>query len=718
MIAGLRAGLIGPLVLLAGAAGAQTSAPPPAADAALPDPGSKFLSSLWWVDGAARDQQGPDTLAMAAGHAPGLISVAAPGNGTSLLAVQHGRARPGVTLNGIALPGTLPIDLALPDIASLLARPPSGLDAGPSGAAGVLALSLRRPAEQLGDDRIAGAGEFAAGAFGSRRAIGRFDVLVAPGVRLGVGGVLHHDLGWLINNRTGERLNRGQRGGLQAMLDADLAPDLRLGLDTVYHRNEAGNLPAFACDPLDPARCGGRFASTGRRSENGLAPGNPGWGAISTDLARQSLGQRADLLLTAAELAWTPRRVSLRLKAGFTRQDDRLGLDLRDGRTAGAISQPAGLASGGYGLVARGTTDGRQVELTAGFDLGVVTLNLAGGLRSEDMHRDQADIDAGVVIADRRIGQRRDTSHLAVAARAALIDDRLSLDAGVRLSDERLALNVQDLRAGCAPCLQPAGANRQRQRLWTPELAIGWQQGAALFFARSARTARLPGWNLLARRTAELALLPAETGWHHEAGVNFESKDLQLRASGFVARTAGLVSPLLGVDPIAMAVLAGQHQGLRQDMGNAGLDVAVQARPLAPLDLAANLTVQRARWRGVVPAGAAQRPLFAPDVLASVSAAWTQVLPGAGANLVPRVTLDYRGAMAVAAGNVPGAPAGIAPAGWQVAGALQLVIPDGGWLVSLECRNCLDRTLVDGAVAGLATLNPPRWWQVRFLRRF
>jgi hypothetical protein len=60
----------------------------------------------------------------------------------------------------------------------------------------------------------------------------------------------------------------------------------------------------------------------------------------------------------------------------------------------------------------------------------------------------------------------------------------------------------------------------------------------------------------------------------------------------------------------------------------------------------------------------------------------------------------------------------MAPAGWQIDAALQLDISEGGWLVSLECENCLDQTMVDGAVAGGATLNRPRWWQMRFLRRF
>ena len=51
-------------------------------------------------------------------------------------------------------------------------------------------------------------------------------------------------------------------------------------------------------------------------------------------------------------------------------------------------------------------------------------------------------------------------------------------------------------------------------------------------------------------------------------------------------------------------------------------------------------------------------------------------------------------------------------------GNISVSLPDGGWLMSLECENCLDQTLTDGAVVGLPTLNPPRWWQLRFTQRF
>lgn len=688
------AGLIG----LAGAGPAMAQA----AELAQQAPAGVWPAGVWQADGTLRDQWGADTIGQIARRAPGMITTPAPGNGTTIIAVQHGRARPGVAIAGVLLPGPVPFDLALPDLDAVQVTQPSGLDQGPAGAAGVLAVTLRRPA-----NRLAGAGEFAAGAFGSRRGLGRIDVPLGKRARLGIGGVIQHDLGWLQNSRTGERLNRGQRGGLHGVLDVDLAPDLAFSLDALAQRNEAGNLPAFPCDPLNPARCGGRFASTGLRGD-----AQPAWGAIRPDLARQPFGQRADLGLAATELAWTPANASLRLSAGFAHQADRLGLDLRDGRTAAG---PASLDTAGYGLVARGSGRSRQVDLSGGVTLGDLTLSAAAGLRSERIDRDQADGSAGLLLADRRIIQDRDSRHLAASARLLLADDRLSLDGGVRLTHERLTLNWRDARS-CAPCLLPAEVDsRQRQQFWTPEFAVAWQQGKAQIFARSARTARLPGWNLLARSTAELVALPPETGWQHRAGLAFDAGPaLRISASGFLARTTALASPLLGVDPIAMATVAGGSY----DMRNRGLDLVVQAHPLGQLDVAGTLTLQHARWQGVLPAGAPSRPLYAPDLAASLTAAWVQPLPGTGAELVPRLGLDYRSRMAVAAGDVPGAPGGIAPGGWQVAAAVQLDIPEGGWLVSLECRNCLDTTLVDGAVAGLATLNVPRWWQVRFLRRF
>lgn len=708
VIAGALAAMAGPVP-----AAAQTPALPAKA---VPAPSPSFYR--WSADGSERDRYGAATMADVLRYVPGLRITPAPGNGTGLLAVDHGRAQPGVTVAGIVLPGTLPINLGLPDFNAAAAAAPSGLDHGPAGSAGLLALTLKRPGPAL-----AGAGEFAAGGFGSRRALARLDVPLVAGIRLGIGGHLHHDLGWLRNTRTGERLNRSQRAGLSAALDIDVAADLTLAVDGVYQHNRDGNLPAFACDPRAPANCNGRYASTG------ITAGNvAGWGAISPNLVRQPLGQRAELTLYAAELAWKPDGVSISLQAGMARQIDRLGLDLRDGRAAGVSGQPAppaGLISGGYGLIARGASEHRQLAITAGAVFGAVTISLAAGWQGDDLARDQADTDAGsnsgpnfgVVLADRAIGQRRDAVHAAGALRAALADDRLQLDAGLRLSDEILALTVRDRRAGCAPCLGPAGADRQHRQLLTPDFALSWQQGNALIFARSARTARPPGWNLLARTTAELQALPAETGWQHSAGITLAvpGGGLRLDVRGFAAQTDALVSPLLGIDPIALALTA----GTRQDMTNHGIDLAVAARPISRLLLSGLFAWQQARWDGPAAiAGVPARPLYAPDIAASLSAAWTQPLVGAGANIVPRLTLDYRSAMTVAAAAVPGAPGGIAPAGWQLAAAVQLEIPGGGWLASLECRNCLDRTLVDGAVAGLATLNPPRWWQIRFLRRF
>ena len=60
----------------------------------------------------------------------------------------------------------------------------------------------------------------------------------------------------------------------------------------------------------------------------------------------------------------------------------------------------------------------------------------------------------------------------------------------------------------------------------------------------------------------------------------------------------------------------------------------------------------------------------------------------------------------------------MAPALLQLDGALQMTTLDGNWLVSLECRNCLDRADVATGVLGRQWLVPPRLWQVRFRRAF
>lgn len=639
-------------------------------------------AALWWAGPGNRDAAGPDYLAEALAGVPGLIITPAPGNGSAVLIVRHGRSQPDLAFGPMAQPGAPLLLAGLFDHDLLLVAPGGGL----GGAAGDINLSLRRPG-----DRLAGLGEFAAGAFGSRRALARIDVPVAKGVRLGLGGHLQHDLGWLHNTTTGERLNRGLRAGLAGTLDIDLAPTLSLALTSLHARSQAGNLPAFACDPSAPANCDGRFASTG-----------------SADLAGQPPGQRADMALHDLRLVHQRDAVRLELIGSLARQTGRLGLDLGEDRR---LAAPVG---GGYGLIARSVEESKRLELIGQADLGALTLRAGAGFSAAEIRRDAADTLADAVLADRRISQNRDSVHGFGQLRLAT-GHGLTLDAGVRVDRQTLALAVNDRRPGCSPCLTGTGPTAQEATLVTPEAALSWRSSPQLLiFARSARSARLPGWNLLARTNAELVLLPAEAGWHHQAGFKADLWEGRLRvdASGFVARTRGLVSPLLGIDPLAMATVSTQ----RLDMANHGADVVVEARPIDRLQLAATLGWQQARWTGAVPVTAPKRPLYAPDTTASLSAVWRQPLVGTGSVLVPRVAARWRSAMAV--GPAFGLVDGMSPGGWQVAAALQLEIPDGGWLMSLECENCLDQTLTDGAVAGLATLNPPRWWQLRFTRRF
>lgn len=715
------------LLFSAASASAQTSADSQPTALAQPElPGvhggaaaQDVPAFLWWLAPADRDATGPDTLADALRQAPGLWAAPAPGNGSALLAVRHGRVQAGLLLQGAPLPAGTALPLFDLDLA--LAAGATGLGEGApgsGGAAGTLALDLRRPG-----DKLSGLGEFAAGGFGSRRGLARLDLPAAPGIRIGLAGVLHHDLGWLRNTTTGERLNRGQRGGISGMLDIDVTQRLAWRVTLATTRNRAGNLPGFTCDPNDPARCNGRFASTGQIAASiGLPTAR--WGAIGADLTSQPLGQRADLVLFASALAWDAGGVTLSLDQSLARQTGRHGLDLADGRDVDSLSVTAGLASGGYGLIARNRDTVERHQFAADATLGPLALRAGAAVQRETRWRRQADTQfangAPGVLADRELEQRHKERSLFATARARPATG-LELMAGVKLAANDLALSVTDLRPGCAPCLQPVGPDRVSRQLVTPEFAIGWRPGSAsavLLFARSARTARVPGWNLLAREAAALTALPPETGWHHEAGAKADlgGGRMRINVAAFTATTRAAVPALLDIDPLAAIVLA--------DMSARGLDLAVMARPLEQLELAGTLALQRVRWTGAVPAGAPSRPLFAPDATASLSAAWRQPLPGTGANLVPRLGAHWRSDMAVAAGAVLDAdgsgmlPGGIAPGGWQVNAALQMEIPDGGWLMSLECRNCLDRALVDGAVAGLPVLNPPRWWQLRFTRRF
>ncbi|MEN9933115.1 MAG: hypothetical protein RIS17_1688, partial [Pseudomonadota bacterium] len=324
-------------------------------------PGQDVAADLWWAAPAQRDALGPATIAdalTAGAGVPGLVAGPAPGNGSNGLIVRHGRALP-LALGRVALPATPALLPGLFDADLLLATPPGGVGTGG------ISLSLRRPGTAL-----SGMGEFAAGGFGSRRALGRIDVPL-DGVRVGLGGHLQHDLGWLTDPATGRRGNRGLRGGLSGMVDIDLTPTLTLGVTSLYARSEAGNRPAAFCDRAPANRCGD------------AAP-----------------DQRGDVALHDIRLAHAGDRLRLELAANFARQTGRIDL-----------------TAGGYRF-AGDTVDSRNgVELLAEGDLGSLTLRAGAGFSDGQNRRDQVDTQAGAVIADRSIRQDDSRRHVMGQAR-------------------------------------------------------------------------------------------------------------------------------------------------------------------------------------------------------------------------------------------------------------------------------------------------------------
>ncbi|WP_164158309.1 TonB-dependent receptor domain-containing protein, partial [Sandarakinorhabdus rubra] len=282
----------------------------------------------------------------------------------------------------------------------------------------------------------------------------------------------------------------------------------------------------------------------------------------------------------------------------LARQTGRRGLDLADGRRLDDLATPAGLASGGYGLIGRSRDTLERHQISADGRWGALHLQVGGAVQHQRQWRRQADTEAGTLLANRELEQRHRTHSLFGMARFTPLEG-LELIASARWTEAQVQLAVTDLRPGCAPCLTPADAPQQRRQFFTPDFALGWRPAGVpglLLFARSARTARLPGWNLLARDTAALTALPAETGWHHEAGAKADLADgrLRLNAALFTARTRSAVPVLLDIDPLATIAA--------QDMQARGLNASIVTRPVEQLELAGTLALQRVRWRGAVPA--------------------------------------------------------------------------------------------------------------------
>jgi iron complex outermembrane receptor protein len=712
----MRAFWLGPVAFLAVA--------PAAAQVPLPVLPGAFPSHP--IEGRALAQRGWPEALVPAGAVPGLLAPRVPGLGRtawSLRGLGNGLgpapldSAVGVTVDGVPLGDSDGADFALFDLQGVAVTAGGW---GVEGSAGTMRLSLAAP------DREGFSG-WIGGAWGVHdRKMARGGVNVPLGVlTLNASAYVADDDGDARNQLTEEPLNDADRAGLRLAARLDATERLSLTVAAAHVEDKGENILAFACNPLEPADCGGRSSTTGLTKARILG-GGPQFGLpVSGDKAGQRLGRLHATTLLTARLGWEGEGLRAELLSSLRDGSEASGIDYADGRglpTAALPDPPVrGFVDGGLTLL----TDRKQremvqrLELSADLPFGGLTF---GGRYLDGSDRlDMADLltaENGTAAGEPRLLAdriaRTDRRQLVADARLHAAFGALRLEGGLAYVDEEQRLALSETACGPAGCLSAllGGAVPQRQQWsgWMPtvsaEVALG---EAARLFAGARRGWRAGGWNLRAVTPGAFTAFAPETAWTFEGGgaVRLLEGRLDARATVFAIdaddRQGSGSATVDGVPQLTAATLG--------DWRNRGVELVLAARPLPPLALHLNLTAQDARWRDGGPAGA---PAHAPDLIIGGGGSWELAIPASGIFLTPgfdlqwvsRTTLDDFA-------QTPG------PGGrLRADGFVAIETDDRAWLLTLACRNCTNGDAPEGALFGWRYLELQRAWTFAAVRRF
>ncbi len=484
-------------------------------------------------------------------------------------------------------------------------RGPQGVLLGRNTIGGAIDITLRQPSDKFG-----GFGEFSYGAYSRYTGRAAINLPLNQSIAINVSGYYQTDKGYVHDSTTGQRLNDNDGAGLRLAARMQFSDRAQWNGSIAYTRASGENILNFDCDPANPGKCNGRYATTGL----GTGAGNYAPLVIAGRKAGFGLGNSAENLLYTSNFEWAGDHATVNLITGYVDLTQKYAIDFADGRGLPSVADPApavrGFLLGGLTILNDGSHRqfSQEVKVSGALFGGVVDY-VAGFLVTDAKDRtDFADIATGAAAVPQLLADRVSeiqTNALAGYVQANVnLGSQLTVTAGVRYTDETRTLQITDNRAACvgssaAPCLNEASltANgvpvptRQKAREWTPRLAIAYRPGDALMlFASASRSYRSGGWHVRSRTAAGILPFGPEDAWTYEAGVKSDwfGKRLSLNLTAFLidARHVQTITDIF-------AAPTGEVAGYR----NKGVELELAAVPVDGLNLYANLGFQDGHYR-------------------------------------------------------------------------------------------------------------------------
>ena len=500
-------------------------------------------------------------------------------------------------------------------------RGPQGTLFGRNTTGGAINVILAKPG-----DEIAGYAEVGYGRFSKKQTRGSIDLPLDERFALKLSGYYQDDKGYVKNVTTGDRLNDSDGAGLRLAARVEVTPDISWNAAAAYMRNDGENILNFDCNPGNATDCKGRFVTTGLRESFPTGTSQFASPGITGRKANYNLGNNVDQLLVTSNLEIRRGDHTLNLITGVVDLKQQFALDFFDGRGGPNLAVPnpvvRGFTRGGFTIL----NDARHKQFTQEFKLngklfdGFLEYVTGLYIYDEKNTTDFADVfsiftgapgGTPLLLADRTL--RNNTTATAGYFQGDVhFTDQLTFTAGIRYTDEKKTLNVQDNRAVCAvaapgaTCLVNANivaANGRvipktlTTKLWTPRFALNYKPNEdTLLFASATRGFKSGGWNARATNPTQLLPFDPEKVWSYETGLKTQFFDNRLRANitAFYLDVSALQTPSAFVNPNGSIAFITQNFA---DLTNKGLEIEFTAVPVKGLSLYANAGYQDDKYK-------------------------------------------------------------------------------------------------------------------------